>query len=62
MPRSSAFFSLLAPGDSPTTSTNVFFDTLPGDFPPRARIASSAPSRVYSGTAPVTTTVFPSSV
>ena len=62
MSRSSAFFNLLAPGDSPTTSTNVFFDTLPGDLPPRAMIASSAPSRVYSGTAPVTTTVLPCSV
>ena len=46
MPRSSALFNLLAPGDSPTTSTNVFFDTLPGDLPPRAMIASSAPSPV----------------
>ena len=43
-PTSSAFLSLLAPGASPTTRANVFFDTLPGDVPPRAVIASSAPS------------------
>ena len=46
MPSSSAFLSFAAPGASPTTSTKVFFDTLPGDVPPRAMIASSAPSRV----------------
>src|SRR5208283_2722795 len=62
VPSSSAFLSLLAPGASPTTSAKVFFDTLPGDVPPRATIASSAPSRVYPGTAPVTTTAFPASV
>ncbi len=35
-----------APGDSPTTRAKVFFDTVPGDLPPRARMASSASSRV----------------
>jgi hypothetical protein len=35
-----------APGASPTTTQYVFFDTDPGEVPPRATIASSAPSRV----------------
>ena len=44
-PSSSAFVSFAAPGASPTTTAVVFFDTLPGDLPPRALIASSASSR-----------------
>ena len=50
------------PEDSPATSTDVFFDTEPAALPPRASIASCAVSRVYPGTAPVTTTVRPCSV
>ena len=34
-----------APGASPTTTQYVFFDTEPGEVPPRATIASSASSR-----------------
>ena len=35
-----------APGASPTTTAYVFFETEPGDLPPRATIASSASSRL----------------
>ncbi len=42
-----------APGASPTTTQYVFFETDPGEVPPRATIASSAPSRVYPSTDPV---------
>ena len=51
-----------APGDSPNTTAKVFFDTLPGDFPPRAMIASSASSRVRPSRVPVTTTDLPARV
>src|SRR5690606_20020663 len=34
------------PAPGPTTTKSVFFDTLPAALPPRARIASFAPSRV----------------
>ena len=53
---------LAAPGASPTTTAKVFFDTVPGDLPPRAWMASSASSRVKPGTVPVTTTDFPARV
>jgi hypothetical protein len=43
----------------PTTTQYVFLDTEPGEVPPRATIAASASSRVYPGTAPVTTTARP---
>src|SRR5262249_24416762 len=60
-PSSSAFVSFDAPGSAPTTSAYVFFDTLPGLFPPRFLIASSAPSRLQPSNVPVTTTALPAS-
>ena len=41
-----ALVTLAAPGASPMTTAVVFFDTLPGAFPPREVIASSAASRL----------------
>ena len=38
------------------TSANVFLETLPGDSPPRSRIACLAPSRVKLSSVPLTTT------
>ena len=55
MPSSVAFASFEAPGSSPTTSAYVRLDTLPGDLPPRALMASAASSRLWPGTEPVTT-------
>ena len=37
-------------------------ETLPGDVPPRALIASRAPSRENPSSVPVTTTAWPASV
>src|SRR6266540_5613857 len=54
-------FSYLDPGDSPTTTKSVFFDTLPLALPPRTLIASAASSREYPVRLPVTTMVIPSS-
>ena len=45
-PSSVALVSLEAPGSAPTTTAVVFFETLPGDLPPRALMASSASSRL----------------
>src|SRR5690606_31965171 len=45
-PSSAALATFDAPGESPTTSAKVFFETLPGDLPPRALMASWAPSRL----------------
>jgi hypothetical protein len=42
---SATAFSYLVPGDSPTTTKSVFFDTLELDRPPRPVMASAAPSR-----------------
>src|SRR5439155_1549375 len=61
-PSSSAFDSFAEPGSSPTTTYDVFFDTLPGDAPPRALMASTAASRECRSSVPVTTTDFPASV
>ncbi len=52
----------MRPGPLPTTSAVVFFETLPGDFPPRALMASAAPSRLNPVNVPLTTTDAPSSV
>jgi len=46
VPSASAFFVFDAPGASPTTTAYVFFETDPGDLPPRTTIASSASSRL----------------
>ena len=46
IPNVSALVTLDAPGLSPTTRAVVFFDTDPGDFPPRLVTASSAVSLV----------------
>ena len=35
IPSSSALRSFAAPGSEPTTTAQVFDDTLPGDLPPR---------------------------
>ena len=48
--------SYLEPGDSPTTTKEVFFDTEPATLPPREVIASAAESRVKPSSEPVTTT------
>jgi hypothetical protein len=48
-----------APGSAPTTTAVVFFDTPPGDFPPRPLMAASASSRVKSSSVPVTTIDMP---
>ena len=43
---SSTALACLLPGDSPTTTNEVFFDTELADLPPRAVIASAASSRL----------------
>ncbi len=58
-PSSSALVSLAWPGSAPTTTAVVFFDTLPGDLPPRTLIASSAASRDRPSSVPVTTIDMP---
>ena len=62
MASSSALDTLEAPGASPTTTQYVFLETEPGEVPPLAIIAASAPSREYPSTDPVTTTALPLSV
>ena len=42
MPNASALVTFAAPGASPTTTQYVFFETDPGEVPPRATIAASA--------------------
>ena len=54
--------SYFDPGASPTTTKSVFFDTEEAAFPPRARIASLAWSRLKSTSEPVTTMLMPSRV
>src|SRR3954470_24307305 len=53
--------SYFDPGLPPTTTKAVLFDTDDAALPPRARIASLAPSRLYDASDPVTTTDIPSS-
>ena len=43
---SSTALSYFEPGESPTTTNEVFFDTEPATLPPREVIASAAVSRV----------------
>jgi len=50
---------LAAPGSAPATTAVVFFETLPGAFPPRTLTASSAASRDHPANVPVTTTEAP---
>src|SRR4029453_1584488 len=59
---SSMALSYFDPGESPTTTNLVFFDTEPATFPPRALMLSAAESRVYPSSEPVTTTDTPASV
>src|SRR4029450_10072987 len=59
---SSTALSYFDPGDSPTTTKLVFFDTEPATLPPRDVMASTAESRVYPSREPVTTIDRPVSV
>ena len=58
-PRLTALSNLL-PGESPTTTKSVFFDTELVAFPPRDVIASVAESRLKFASDPVTTIDKPS--
>src|SRR4029453_17829446 len=51
--------SYFDPGDSPTTTNDVFFDTELDTLPPRDWMAAVASSRGYTSVVPVTTKLSP---
>ena len=58
---SSTALACLLPGESPTTTKEVFFDTELADLPPRLAMAAAASSRLNPSSDPVTTTDRPAS-